>query len=93
MRGRFWIALLVGLSILLVGCAARSRTVETTDDVQRIGPERAKELLDANEAALYDVRSANAYRSQHAAGAESFPEGDVDASYDSLPDDKALIFY
>ncbi|MEE8389839.1 MAG: rhodanese-like domain-containing protein [Anaerolineae bacterium] len=65
----------------------------TADDVQRITPIEAKALLDNGTAALYDARSAGEYRTQHAAGAISFPETDVTARIGELPTDKALIFY
>jgi rhodanese-related sulfurtransferase len=61
--------------------------------VQRITVEEAKVLLDGGLAVLYDARSAEAYRAQHAVGAISLPEADVEARYGELPTDKALIFY
>lgn len=65
----------------------------TAKSVQRITPAEAKELLDSGSAVLYDVRSAKAYRSKHAAGAISFPEAEVAARFSELPTDKVLIFY
>jgi len=93
MKRWFWVMVLVGLAALLVGCGAGSGTVTDPADVQRIGPEEAKALLDAGEAVLYDTRSAAAYRSQRAAGAISFPEEEAAARFDELPDETALIFY
>ncbi len=67
--------------------------VRSAADVQRITPDEAKPLLDDGLAVLYDARSVEAYRSQHATGAISFPEADVVARFYELPADKALIFY
>jgi len=94
---RRWQLLIVlsGLAALLVSCGGGNATdVISADDVQRISPREAKALLDSGEALLYDTRSADAYRSQHAAGAVSFPEPDLPARLDELPSDgRALIFY
>ncbi len=65
----------------------------TADDVHRITPTEAKTLLDNGTAALYDTRSADEYRTQHAVGAISFPEADIPARIGELPTDKMLIFY
>ena len=62
-------------------------------EVQRIAPADAKAMLDSGEAMLYDVRSLEAYRDQHAVGAVALPEGDLDERVRSLPGDKALILY
>ncbi|MGD9049434.1 MAG: hypothetical protein PVF77_15360 [Anaerolineae bacterium] len=67
--------------------------VRTVQDIQRLTPAEAKELLDSGMAVLYDVRSAGEYRSQHAAGALSFPEAEMVARYGELPTDRALVFY
>lgn len=73
--------------------SATPATVRSSADVQRITPAEAKALLDAGQAVLYDARSAESYASQHAAGAISFPEEDVEARFGELPTDKTLIFY
>jgi len=65
----------------------------TADDVHRITPTEAKALLDNGTAVLYDTRSADEYRTQHAVGAISFPEADIPARIGELPTDKMLIFY
>jgi hypothetical protein len=62
-------------------------------DIQRIGPGDAKKLVDSGAAILYDARSAQEYRAQHAVGALSFPKADLDELYSELPTDKDLIFY
>jgi rhodanese-related sulfurtransferase len=61
--------------------------------VQRITPDEALRRLQAGEALLFDVRSAPAFASLHAAGAVSFPETDMAARIAELPVDKALVFY
>ena len=63
------------------------------DQVQRISLRDAKGMIDEGEALLYDVRSAAAYESSHAAGAISFPEDEVNSLIPTLPPDKKLIFY
>lgn len=96
MKLRIWTILLVGLTVFLVGCgSAGSMAVSSPGDVQRISPERARALLEEGKAVLYDTRSAEAYRAQHAEGAVSFPEEDVAGRFDELPDEEemALIFY
>ena len=96
MKRWIWTILLVGLAALLAGCGSPgSMAVASPGDVQRISPERARALLDAGEAVLYDTRSAEAYQAQRAEGAVSFPEEDVAARFDELPDEgeMALIFY
>jgi hypothetical protein len=65
----------------------------TTQDVQRITPAEASSLVDSGEAVLYDVRSAEAYRALHAAGAVSWPEAAAAARFGELQTDKTLIFY
>ncbi len=69
------------------------RVVASPEQVLRIGPARARRLLDRGEAVLYDTRSAENYRDKHAAGAISFPEADRETLVDLLPTDKVLIFY
>jgi 3-mercaptopyruvate sulfurtransferase SseA len=103
-----WMLILTGLVLLVAGCSAADAKVEegaiagptaipvaalTTDDVRRITLSSAKALLDSNEAVLYDVRSADQYQAQHAAGAISLPESEVSARLRELPTDRALIFY
>lgn len=94
MKAWMRVVLLVSLGALLVGCtAAGPMAVTSADEVQRINPEEAKALQDSGEAVLYDTRSAESYRLQHAAGAISFPEEELGARFDELPDSKDLIFY
>lgn len=76
-----------------VAPSATPAVVHTGEDVQRITPAEAKDLLDGGMAVLYDVRSAAQYRTQHAAGALSFPASDMAARYGELPTDKSLVFY
>ena len=91
MKRVWWLGLLAGLALLLAACGPGA--VRTTRDVERISAAEAKELQDAGEAVLYDVRSAAAYRELHAAGARSLPESEVAANLDELETDKTLIFY
>ena len=50
-------------------------------------------LVAGGKAVLYDVRSEAEYRTQHAAGASSFPDTDMTARYSELQISKTLIFY
>jgi 3-mercaptopyruvate sulfurtransferase SseA len=103
-----WMLILASLVLLVAGCSAADAKVEgagmagptaipvsalTTDDVRRITLSDAKALLDSDEAVLYDVRSADQYQAQHAAGAISLPESAVAARFRELPADQTLIFY
>ena len=63
------------------------------DGVRRIAPAEAKVLLDHGQAALYDTRSAEAYQAEHASGAVSFPDSEIEARLGMLPTGKVLIFY
>ena len=67
--------------------------VPTVEDVPRITPAEAKELLDSGMAVLYDTRSEGQYRALHAAGALWFPASEMATRYGELPTDKSLIFY
>ena len=82
---------LTTMAALLIACGTSG--VSGPQDVQRISPQEAKALLDSGEAVLYDTRSVDAYQTQRAQGAVSFPEATT-AHLDELPDDgTALIFY
>jgi len=62
-------------------------------NVPRISIQEAKEKVELGQAVLIDVRSKQAYDSQHAAGALSFPEEEIEARLSELPRDKELILY
>lgn len=85
MRKRWlWVVLVASLAGLLVGCVS----------VRRISPQEARALLETGEAVVYDTRTAEAYRIEHAAGAISLPEEELTARIDELPDDgRVLVFY
>ena len=88
------IASIILIVVLLAGCGtAAPLVVRSAEDVQRITPTEAKPLVDDGQAILYDVRSVDSYRDQHATGAISFPENDAPARYSELANDKTLIFY
>lgn len=94
MRRWWWWMLLVGAVVVLSGCGGGDGVVTGIDGVPRISPLQARGLLEEGDAVLYDTRSADAYRSQHAAGAVSLPEEEVMVRIDELlGDDRALIFY
>jgi predicted small lipoprotein YifL len=94
----FSVISLTGLIVLLAGCGTSTPSVTppavvTTANVQLITTAEAYALVESGEGVLYDTRSLEEYRAQHAAGAISLPEADIAARYGELPTDKALIFY
>jgi hypothetical protein len=94
-KGVLLVLLLLGMGVLAVACdsADPASAVQSAEDVKRISPADAKGLLDDGAAVLYDTRSLDQYRIQHAAGAVSLPLGEESARFSELPTDKALIFY
>jgi hypothetical protein len=70
-----------------------AQTSASSDQVQRITVADAVALLDRGEGVLYDVRTTAAYQGKHAVGAVSFPEAELETLLDTLPADKALLFY
>ena len=61
--------------------------------VARVSIQEANDMTQRGEALLVDVRSRASYDKAHAAGAVSFPEGEIDARRDELPRDTELILY
>ena len=61
--------------------------------VERISVDEAMAQLDGELALLVDVRSRDSYNKNHAAGAVSIPETELEAHLDDLDHDKALILY
>jgi hypothetical protein len=103
MSKRLRLILLMSLGISLAACSAFDATptglpgaapdIRSARDVKRITPADARALLDNGTAVLFDTRTLNGYRNQHAAGAVSFPRGEETARFGELPTDKTLIFY
>jgi hypothetical protein len=62
-------------------------------DVPRIALTDAQKELENGQAILIDVRSKSSYDSEHAAGAISMPEEEVNARLNELPRDKDIILY
>ena len=104
MKRAFLIVGLISLVLLLAGCgpanaelagdpSAGEQGAGSADEVQRIEVTEARLLVDADQAVLYDTRSASSFLSQHAAGAVSFPEADAAARTGELVTDRAVIFY
>ena len=63
------------------------------DQAARIKPAEAQELLKQNKAVLVDVRSVEAYKSEHIKGAMNIPYGEVADRAGELPRDKMIITY
>ncbi len=61
--------------------------------VPRIDIEVAKQMADAGEAILVDVRTRATFEQAHIAGAISMPSGEVLDRYQELPTNKLVIFY
>jgi hypothetical protein len=62
-------------------------------DVPRIPLADAQNELQNGQAILIDVRSTASYNSEHAVGAISMPEEEVNARLNELPRDKDIILY
>lgn len=100
----FLVLVIGGAVAVQITAGRRSATVPPTlpqatvasssaEDIQRISAQEAKQMVDAGQAVLVDVRSAASYQTAHAAGALSFPTGYEAEFFDKLPADKILIFY
>ena len=64
------------------------------DEIPRANAADAKRLVEAKQAVLIDVRSADAYKSSHAQGALHVDVTEIEAGkHKSLPRDKELITY
>ena len=61
--------------------------------VPRIGVDVAKEMADAGEAVLVDVRTKGTFEIAHIAGAISLPSDEVPDRYGELATDRLIIFY
>jgi hypothetical protein len=61
--------------------------------VPRIAVQEARDKLGQGQAVLIDVRSKASYDQEHARGALSMPETEIDAHLNELPRDKELILY
>ena len=61
--------------------------------VPRISLEETLPKLEQGEAILVDVRSRLSYEKEHAAGATSVPEDEIDARLGELPRDQDLVLY
>jgi activator of HSP90 ATPase len=64
-----------------------------TEEARRVTVQELKDLLDKNEAVVYDTRSRMDYDSSHIKGALSMPVGEVETRIDELPKDKLIVFY
>jgi hypothetical protein len=61
--------------------------------VPRISVGTAREMADAGEAILVDVRTKGTFEAVHIAGAISLPSEEIPERIDELPTDKLIIFY
>jgi rhodanese-related sulfurtransferase len=61
--------------------------------VPRISVGAAKEMADAGEAVLVDVRTRGSFEAARIAGAISFPSEEIPDRYGELPTDQLIIFY
>ena len=60
----------------------------------RVGAVEAKQLVDAGQAVIIDVRGSEAYQQSHIKGALDVHLSDLEAGkFDSLPKDKRIIAY
>ncbi len=96
----WWAGGLVAVALVVVAVATLTGSkavapskIASADQVQRITAKEAKTLLDRGQALIYDTRSTESYQAKHIPQAHSLPEGDVTQLANTLPKDKALIFY
>ena len=83
------LAILLGGILALSGCAGLLKR-----HVSRMSPENLKARLDNGELILIvDVRSVNAYKVQHIAGAISVPLKKVELHLHEFPLDQEIVFY
>ena len=61
--------------------------------VSRISVATAREMADAGEAVLVDVRTKGTFEAAHIAGAISLPYEEIPERVDGLPTDKLIIYY
>lgn len=87
------LALVVGVAVIVLAASGLLSRGVTTADLLLIEPTEAYSLVQSGEAALYDVRPADAYQILHAEGALSLPEADVRLALADLPPDRVLILY
>ncbi len=91
--GLFFVSGLAGF----IPSAAASDDVSsevTPKEMQRIKPKELKVLLDQGETVLIvDVRSENAFKKQHIAGAMSVPLNSVETRLSALPAETKIVFY
>ena len=73
--------------------AAATAPADPLAEAPRISAADAKKALDAGQAVLVDVRSLDAWQSEHAKGAVSIPVNEVHARMGELPKDKQIITY
>ena len=61
--------------------------------VPRISVATAREMADAGEAVLVDVRTKGTFEAAHIAGAISLPSDEIPDRYGELPTDRLIIYY
>jgi len=62
-------------------------------EILRVEVDEAKRRLDAGEAIIVDVRSAEAYATSHISGARSIPGRGIGDAASALPRDKEIVLY
>lgn len=95
MTKRLLVVLCLILSILLTACTAGNDSVfmnQSENSYQRITAEKAKEMMDAGNVVVVDVRTAEEYQEAHISGAVLVPyESMGDTLLDALPDEDAIL--
>ena len=66
------------LLLLLTGCGGTASNSSSENDYQQISQEEAKEMMDAQEVIILDVREQDEYDSGHIPGAVLLPVGTID---------------
>ena len=66
------------LLLLLTGCGGTTSNASSESSYQQISQEEAKEMMDAQEVIILDVREQDEYDSGHIPGAVLLPVGTID---------------
>ena len=88
------IAILAALALVASACApSQGQAVETTSIVERLNLEAAKAAYDEGAALFLDVRSSDAFASNHIPGAKSIPLLGLEGHLDELDPSQWIITY
>lgn len=73
--------------------APATQSTPQTDNVRRITVDELKAAVAKNEAAIYDVRTAENYQAGHIKDAKLFVEPEIDKQFSEVPKGKLIVTY